>query len=421
MSTDLEIFHKLKNQISQAKKSALQMSISSETQKNYALELIERELLESMNMILEANEVDLRKGEEEGLTKALIDRLTLNPQRIRSMANGIRNIINCRDPVGSVMDGWFHPKGMKISKVRVPLGVLGVIYEARPNVTTDAIALAIKSGNALVLRGSQQAWETNKAIMSVVNRALSESQIPIQAIQYLDDKSRESTKILLKAVKEVDLIIPRGGNELKNFVQENSLIPVLGAGGGVCHVYIDESADLEKALEIVYNSKVQRPGVCNACETVLIHKEISELILLPLLERLIKANVELIGDEEVQKIFPLVTPATEEDWSTEYLGLKLSIKIVENLLEAIEHINKYSTGHSECIVTEALEEAQIFTRMVDSAVVYVNASTRFTDGEEFGFGAEIGISTQKLHARGPIGLEELCSYKYIVEGSGQTR
>lgn len=421
MNIEMETFKKLKNQIEQAKSSALQMSILSESQKNYALELIEREFLESMNMILEANEEDLKQAEEEGISSALIDRLILNPQRITSMANGIRNVINSKDPIGKVLDGWYHSKGMKITKIRVPLGVIGVIYEARPNVTTDSIALAIKSGNAIVLRGSQQAWQTNKAIMQVVYKALADSQVPINAIQYLNDKTRESTKVLLKAVNEVDLIIPRGGKELKNFVQEHSLVPVLGAGGGLCHVYIDEHADIEKAVEIAHNSKVQRPGVCNACETILIHRDIYELATIPLLDRLIKSNVEIIGDKDILKLFPLATPATDEDWSCEYLDLKVSIKVVDSMLEAIDHINSYSTGHSDAIVTEAIEEAQIFTRMVDSGVVYVNASTRFTDGEEFGFGAEIGISTQKLHARGPIGLNELCSYKYIIEGSGQIR
>lgn len=410
----------LNSQMEAAKKASMPMSLLSEQDKNQALELIARELLESSNHILEANKLDLEAGKKEGLSSALIDRLTLNEKRLDGMATGLRKIINLKDPVGVIEEGFINSDGLKISKVRVPLGVIGIIYEARPNVTTDAIGLTIKSGNACVLRGSQQAWNTNLAIMDVVERSLKQSKVPEGAVQYLKDKSRESAKALLAAKGLVDLVIPRGGNQLKDFVMSNALIPVLGAGGGICHVYIDALADLEKAIRISHNAKVQRPGVCNACETILIHKDIKDMILMPLTAELANSAVEIVGDQEVQAALPC-TPAIEEDWATEYLDLKVSIKVVDNLAEAIEHINRYSTGHSDAIITEDYSAAQAFTRTVDSGAVYVNASTRFTDGEVFGMGAEIGISTQKMHARGPIGLKELCSYKYIIEGSGQSR
>ncbi len=407
-------------QIELAKEASFQMSMVSESDKNQALELIARELLESINYILDANKKDLEAGKKDGLADALMDRLKLDARRIDAMSNGLRKIITIKDPVGIVEDGWNHPRGMQISKVRVPLGVIGIIYEARPNVTTDAIGLCLKSGNACVLRGSQQAWNTNLAVMEVVYRALEQSKIPVSAVQYLQDKSRDSAKVLLGAKDLVDLVIPRGGNQLKDFVMANTLVPVLGAGGGICHVYIDKFADPNKAIDITLNAKTQRPGVCNAIETLLVHKDIKEEILPPLFDALAGAGVELIGDQQVRALFP-IKEATEEDWETEYLDLTLSVKVVDNVGEAIEHINHYSTGHSDAIITEDLLSSQMFKRTVNSSCVYVNASTRFTDGEEFGFGAEIGISTQKLHARGPIGLKELCTYKYIIEGSGQSR
>lgn len=408
-------------QMQSAKGSAMTMSLLSEAEKNEALGLIERELLESTSYIIEANKVDLENGKEANLSKALMDRLTLNHERIMAMAQGIRKVMSIADPIGKVLDGQIHSNGMRITKIRVPLGVIGIIYEARPNVTTDAIALCIKSGNACVLRGSQQSWNTNLAIMEVVNKALKQSKVPMEAIQYLNDKSRESAKLLLKAEDYVDLVIPRGGNTLKKFVNDNALIPVLGAGGGLCHVYIDKSADPKKAVNIAINAKTHRPGVCNACETILIHREAKDKVLLPLIDGLIDKDVVIVGDQEVKAAAMTSIEATDEDWGTEYLDLKVSIKIVDDIGEAIEHINKYSTGHSDAIVTEEIAAADIFKRTIDSSCVYVNASTRFTDGEEFGFGAEIGISTQKMHARGPIGLTELCTYKYIIDGSGQTR
>lgn len=410
----------LEKQIVAAKSASLQMSIASESEKNKALELIARELLESSNYIIEENKKDLEAGRQEGLTSALLDRLTLDHKRIDAMAQGMRKVINLKDPVGVVVDGFQHARGMQISKVTVPLGVIGIIYEARPNVTTDAVALCLKSGNACVLRGSQQAWNTNLAIMEVIYRALKQCKVPSEAVQYLRDKSRDSAKVLLTAKDQIDLIIPRGGNQLKDFVHSNSTIPVLGAGGGICHIYIDKFADMDKAVNIAINAKTQRPGVCNACETILIHKDVKDTVMPVVIDELLQAGVEIIGDEQVSNVFP-VKAATDTDWETEYLDMLVSIKVVDSPIEAIDHINQYSTGHSDSIVTEDLLTSQMFKRMVDSACVYVNASTRFTDGEEFGMGAEIGISTQKMHARGPIGLKELCSYKYIIEGSGQAR
>lgn len=419
--TNPQLMAALTQQIKDAKTASPMMVLLSESQKNFALELIERELRESVNYILEANAKDLDNPDNANLSPAMRDRLMLNSERIMSMANGVRKITNMKDPVGNVLDGWQHPNGMRITKVRVPLGVIGIIYEARPNVTTDAIALAIKSGNAVVLRGSKQAWFTNQAIVEVIMRALKQTEIPINAVQYLKDKSREGCKLILQAEGLIDLVIPRGGEVLNKFVTDNAIIPVLGAGGGTCHVYIDQFADFDKAIAIAVNAKVSRPSVCNACETILIHATVKDQILPRLVEALLSKNVEIIGDQELVDKFPFVTNATEEDWAKEYLDLKVSIKLVETIHEAIAHINNYSTGHSEAIITEDLQSAELFKRMIDSACVYVNASTRFTDGEEFGFGAEMGISTVKMHARGPIGAKELCSYKYIIEGNGQIR
>jgi glutamate-5-semialdehyde dehydrogenase len=409
----------LLEQIHTAKKNSAKMAMLAEGQKNYALELIERELRESTNYIIEANKKDLENPANADLPAAMRDRLLLDAKRIMSMANGIRKIINIKDPIANVLDGWRHPNGLKITKVRVPLGVIGIIYEARPNVTTDAVALAIKSGNAMVLRGSKQAIHTNSAIMDVVTRALKQTSVPIEAIQYLSDRTREGCKLLLGAVGLIDLVIPRGGETLNKFVTDNALVPVLGAGGGTCHLYIDEFADIDKAINIAINAKTSRPSVCNACESILIHETLKDVVLPLLAEKLLQYNVEILGDQGVQKSLPFAIPVT--DWSKEHLDLKVSIKIVNSIEEAIEHINLYSTSHSETIVTEDRTHADMFMRMIDSACVYINASTRFTDGEEFGFGAEMGISTQKMHARGPIGVKELCSYKYIIEGNGQTR
>jgi glutamate-5-semialdehyde dehydrogenase len=422
MTTDFsKVEAELTSQIKAAKLSTLSLISLSEIQRNSALELIERELLESSNYILEANQEDLNSPDNTDLTTALKDRLRLDHKRLIGMAQGIRKVINISDPISRVIEGWRHPKGMKISKVSVPIGVIGIIYEARPNVTTDAIALAIKSANACVLRGSRQTWHTNNAIMDVVYRALKQSDFPIEAVQYLKDKSRDSAKLMLRAKDEINLVIPRGGEALKKFVTENSLIPVLGAGGGNCHVYIDAEADIDKAVEIILNAKTQRPSVCNACESILIHADIKDEILPFLVQELLKSSVEIVADQDIHVLYPFTTLATELDWGLEYLDLKVSIKTVESLDAAIQHINFYSNNHSEAIITENINAAEKFTRMVNSACVYVNASTRFTDGEEFGFGAEMGISTSIGYVRGPIGAKELCTYKYIIEGNGQIR
>ena len=411
----------LNQQILSAKEASLSMSLLSEADKNLALELMERELRESINQIVEANLKDLNCPDNADLSPALKDRLMLDSERIMGMAAGIRQILNIEDPIGTVLEGWVHPNGMRITKLRVPLGVIGIIYEARPNVTTDAIALAIKSGNAVVLRGSRQAWNTNLAIMAIVTRALKQTKVNIEGIQYLRDKSREACKVLLRAQGLIDLVIPRGGETLNKFVTDNALIPVLGAGGGVCHTYLDQFADPQKAISIAVNAKASRPSVCNSCETILVHSSFADSFLQDLVDELIENKVRVHGDQVVKAKCPFVELATDEDWAKEYLDLEVAIKVVEDIAEAIEHINFYSTGHSEAIVTEDIDTADIFKRMVNSACVYVNASTRFTDGEVFGFGAEMGISTQKMHARGPIGAKELCTYKYIIEGNGQIR
>ena len=422
MTTDFsKIEAEITKQIKSAKAATPVLLSLSEVQRNSALELIERELLESSNYILEANLEDLNSSDNADLSSALRDRLRLDHKRIAGMAQGIRKVINIADPVSRVLEGWKHPKGMKITKVSVPLGVIGIIYEARPNVTTDAVALSIKSANACVLRGSRQTWHTNNAIMDVIYRALRQSDFPIEAVQYLKDKSRDSAKLMLRAKDEINLVIPRGGEALKKFVIENSLIPVLGAGGGNCHIYIDSMADINKAIDIIINAKTQRPSVCNACESILIHSDIKDEVLPVLVAELLKSGVEIIADQDIHVAFPFTTLANESDWGTEYLDLKVSIKTVDSLDEAIDHINFYSNNHSEAIITEDIEAANIFTRMINSACVYVNASTRFTDGEEFGFGAEMGISTSTGYVRGPVGARELCTYKYIIEGNGQIR
>lgn len=418
---DLQLLSALTDQIKDAKTASYQMSILAESQKNYALELIERELRESVSTIIEANKKDLENPENANLSSAMKDRLALNPERIMAIANSVRKITAMKDPVGNVLDGWQHPNGMRITKVRVPLGVIGIIYEARPNVTVDAIALAIKSGNAVVLRGSKQAWFTNHAIVQVILKALEQTEVPLKAIQYLKDRTREGCKLILRAEGLIDLVIPRGGETLNKFVTDNAIIPVLGAGGGTCHVYIDQFADIEKSIAISINAKVSRPSVCNSCETILVHENIKDIILPKLVDALLSKNVEIIGDQSVVAQFPFVSMAQEADWHKEYLDLKVSIKVVQDIHEAINHINRYSTGHSEAIITEDLQSAELFKRMINSACIYVNVSTRFTDGEEFGFGAEMGISTVKMHARGPIGAKELCTYKYLIEGNGQIR
>jgi len=411
-----------------AKRASRKLAKSSNSERNEALEFISKELLQSKEQILTANQKDIEAGKKNNLSNALLDRLLLNEKRLTGMIESIQKVIAQPDPIGKILKTWKHLNGMNIQQVSVPLGVVCVIYEARPNVTTDAVSLALKSGNVIVLRGSQHATHSNQAIVDAIHKALSKTVETLHAtfltpdiVQFISAKEREETIKILEALEYVDLIIPRGGEDLKNFVLKHSKIPVIGAGGGTCHLFIDESAPEKTALDIAVNAKTQRPGVCNAIETILIHKNLAQTIL-PKLENALKLkNVEIFACDKTRKIIIGVKPATEDDWYKEYLDLKIAIKVVDSLEEAIEHINKYGTKHSESIITQNKEQAKKFQEEVDAACVYVNASTRFTDGEEFGFGAEIGISTQKLHARGPIALEQLVTYKYLITGEGQIR
>ncbi|MGI6248033.1 MAG: glutamate-5-semialdehyde dehydrogenase [Acutalibacteraceae bacterium] len=389
--------------------------------KNKALNTISSALIDNSRSIIKANLKDLENGKKAGLSSALLDRLSLSEDRVRSMAEGVNQIAAMDDPVGRTLSGATRPNGLRIQKVSVPLGVIAVIYEARPNVSSDAAALCLKAGNAVILRGGKEAIYSNKAIVEVMRDALENAGLPKDCIQLVEDTSRKSANALMKLNEYVDVLIPRGGAGLINAVMENSTIPVIETGVGNCHTYVDCSADLNMAAEIVFNAKTSRPSVCNACETVLIHRDIAKKVLPEIVKRLREKNVVIKGDAEVCSIIRDASAAEEEDWSREYLDYIIAAKIVGSLDEAIEHITRYGSGHSECIITENHGNAMRFLNEVDAAAVYVNASTRFTDGGEFGFGAEIGISTQKLHARGPLGLEKLTSEKYIIFGNGQIR
>lgn len=371
--------------------------------------------------ILEANSRDIKDGRENGLSEALIDRLTLTQARIEDMANGLRKLAAAESPVGKVLWGEKRPNGLRIEKVTVPIGVIAVIFESRPNVTADAAAICLKAGNSVILKGGKEAINSNKAITEVMRRALASSGLPEDCIILIESSSRQAATELMKLNGYVDLLIPRGGAGLIRSVVENATVPVIETGVGNCHIYIDSAADIEKAASITVNAKASRVSVCNACESLLIHKDIAETALLVIGERLSEKGVEIRGDEAVCEILPYAKPATEDDWGKEYLDYIISIKTVSDIDEAIAHIAKYGTGHSEAIITEDYSAAETFTSQVDAAAVYVNASTRFTDGGEFGFGAEIGISTQKLHARGPLGVAQMVSEKYIVRGDGQIR
>ncbi len=371
--------------------------------------------------ILEENAKDIRNGRGNGLSEALIDRLTLTQARIGSMADGLRCVAASENPVGRVLWGETRPNGMKIEKVSVPIGVIAVIFEARPNVTADAAAICLKAGNSVILKGGKEAINSNKAVADVMRQALAKSGLPEDCIILIENISREATVELMRLNGYVDLLIPRGGAGLIRSVVENSTVPVIETGVGNCHIYIDKDADLNMAADIVFNAKTSRVSVCNACESLLIHKDIAEMALLTAGEKLREKDVEIRGDEAVCEILPYAVPANDDDWGTEYLDYKISVKTVENIDEAIAHIAKYGTGHSEAIITESYSAAEKFKNEVDAAAVYVNASTRFTDGGEFGFGAEIGISTQKLHARGPLGVAHMVSEKYVISGNGQIR
>lgn len=404
-----------------AKAAAAVLAITSTEDKNRILQAMADALRENCDKILEANALDIENGRENGMAESLIDRLMLNSDRIEGMAQGIEGVISLPDPVGRILWETERPNGMKIQRVSVPLGVIGIIYEARPNVTSDAAALAIKAGNTAILRGGKEAFNSNSVIMDIMREAVENSGFNPDIIELVRDTSRESSTALMRMNKYVDVLIPRGSASLINAVVENSTVPVIETGVGNCHIYVDSEADIDMATEIIFNAKTQRISVCNTAESLLIHKDIAEYALIAIKARLDEKNVILYGDEIAREICPDIEVATEEDYYREYLDYKMSVKIVSSLEEAIEHIRKYSSGHSECIVTENAENAEKFMNAVDSSAVYHNVSTRFTDGGEFGFGAEIGISTQKLHARGPLGLPQLNSFKYKIYGKGQVR
>lgn len=407
--------------VSGARKASRLMAIASTETKNAALEQMARNLTNSKKILMVENEKDLKAAEKDGLSSAMIDRLRLTDSRIEDMAKGIREVINLGDPVGEVMEKIVRPNGLQIQKIRVPIGVIVIIYESRPNVTADAASLCLKTGNATILRGGKEALHSNIAIYRQINSALEKVGLDKNAIQVIETADREAVGYLLKADEYVDLVIPRGGEGLIRNVVENSTIPVIKHYKGVCHVYVDEFADLNMARGVCLNAKLQRPGTCNAMETMLVHEKISGTFLPDIFKGMSESGVELRGCEKSRKILPEMKQATEEDWSTEYLEKILSVKIVSSIDDAIRHISVYGSSHSDAIITGDKSNAKKFTDEVDSAAVYVNASTRFTDGFEFGMGAEIGISTDKLHARGPMGLKELTSYKYIIHGTGQIR
>ena len=404
-----------------AKRAAAKLAVTSTAVKNAALLAMAAALEAQQSEILAANERDMTAAAAKGMKSSMLDRLKLTAERISGMADGLRQVAGLADPVGNVIDGKTLPNGLHITKIRVPLGVIGIIYEARPNVTADAAGLCLKSGNAVILKGGSEAMESNKTVAAILAQAAEGAGIPADSIQFIDTSDRQAVQDLIHMNGLVDVVIPRGGAGLIQAVVRNASVPVIETGAGVCHTYVDKDADVEMAMKIAFNAKVQRPSVCNAMETLLVHKDIADKFLPMMLMMYNSSAVEIRGDEAVQEYSGQVHPATEEDWSTEYGDLRLSVKIVDSIEEAMAHIAKYGTGHSECIVTNNYQAAQLFQYTVDAAAVYVNASTRFTDGNEFGFGAEIGISTQKLHARGPMALPELTSTKYLINGNGQVR
>ena len=403
------------------KNASVQLAVATTDEKNRILKAIADALRENSKKIIKANEIDIQNGKDNGMSEALLDRLMLNSDRIEGMAQGVEGVISLPDPVGKILWEEERPNGLKIQRVSSPLGVIGIIYEARPNVTSDAAALAIKSGNTAILRGGKEAFNSNSAIMDTMREAIEKEGFNPDIVELVRDTSRDSATVLMKMNKYVDVLIPRGSAKLINAVVENSTVPVIETGAGNCHIYVDEFADIDMAAEIVFNAKTQRISVCNTAESLIIHKNIAEFALIAIKAKLDEKNVILYGDKIACEICPDIEKATEDDWAMEYLDYKMSVKIVSSLQEATEHIRKYSTGHSETIITENIENAEKFMNSVDSSAVYHNASTRFTDGGEFGFGAEICISTQKLHARGPLGLEQLNSFKYKIYGNGQVR
>lgn len=404
-----------------AKQTLTFMSQVTTEQKNNALGIIADMLEENIEKIVSANNVDIENGRQNGLNDGLIDRLMLNADRIKAMADGARQVASLPDPCGRVLSEYKKDNGLLIKKITVPLGVIGIIFEARPNVTVDAAALCLKSGNAVILRGGKEAINSNTALADIMREALAKAGFPQDVIQLVGDTSRQSANDMMHMNEYLDCLIPRGGKGLIKAVVENSTVPVIETGSGNCHIYVDESADINMAANIIFNAKTQRISVCNACESLVINSKIIDKALPVIAKRLKEKDVEIRGDERAQKACSLVVPATDEDFATEYLDYIISVKTVDTVDEAIAHINANSTGHSEAIITENKENAEKFLKCIDSSSVYVNASTRFTDGAEFGLGAEIGISTQKLHARGPMGLEQLTSTKYLIYGDGQVR
>jgi glutamate-5-semialdehyde dehydrogenase len=411
----------IENMARGAKEASIALRTVSSATKNTALEAMARMLVERQEEIFAANAADIRSGEQKGLQGALLDRLKLNEKKVRAMAEGCQQVAALPDPVGRVLSGETRPNGLKIEQVRVPLGVVAVIYESRPNVTVDAAILALKAGNAVILRGGSEAIETNKILARVIQDAAISAGIPQAAIQIVESTDRAASALLAQLPQYIDLIVPRGGEGLKKALLAVATVPVIFAAGGVCHVYVDEFAELEMARDIAFNAKTQGPSACNAAETLLVHRAIAEKFLPEVAQTLDNFGVELRGDDSSMQLVPGMSQAQEEDWGTEYLSLVLAVKVVDSLDEAIDHIARYGTAHSEAIVTQSVRRAEEFLARVDAAAVYVNASTRFTDGFEFGLGAEVGISTQKLHARGPMGLEALTTTKYIVRGDGQLR
>lgn len=389
--------------------------------KNEALKSIAKALIEHQDEIIAANELDLDAARKSGMSNAMLDRLSLSESRIKGMADGVMALCDLEDPVGKVLEETVRPNGIKIKKVSVPMGVIGIIYEARPNVTSDAAAISIKAGSAVILRGGKEAINSNMKTVEIMRNAIKDVGLPSDLVQLVTDTSRQSATDLMTLNGYIDVLIPRGGAGLIRAAVENSTVPVIETGTGNCHAFVDESADIDMASNIIFNGKVQRPSVCNALESLLVHKNIAEKALPVICEKLKGAGVEIRGCKNTRAILPYAAPASEEDFAKEFLGYTISVKIVDDVFDAVRHIDKYSTHHSEVIITENEENAAYFSSAVDSAAVYVNASTRFTDGGEFGLGAEIGISTQKLHARGPMGLSEITSYKYIINGCGQIR
>ncbi|HDR7354522.1 TPA: glutamate-5-semialdehyde dehydrogenase [Bacillus wiedmannii] len=404
-----------------AKEIARNLVLKSTSQKNEALAVIAERLIVETAYILEENKRDIEEGKAKGFTDSLLDRLMLTEQRIIDMAEGIKQLIELRDPVGECVSEWERPNGLSIQEMRVPLGVVGMIYEARPNVTVDAATICLKTGNAVILRGSSSAINSNKAIVAVIHRALKQTSLPPESVQLIEDTTRDSAKQLFTMNDYLDVLIPRGGKQLIDTAVREASVPVLETGAGNCHIFIDETANKQMAIDIIINAKTQRPSVCNAIETIVLHEKWAQQFGSELFSSLKGKGVELRGDQKVLELDSSIVLASEEDWETEFLSLTLAVKVVSSIEEAIHHINTYGSMHSEAIITEDEENVNKFFTSVDAAALYHNASTRFTDGSEFGFGAEIGISTQKLHVRGPMGLPALTSTKYVIRGNGQIR